>query len=129
MFRAAPAQYRRLSTMNGISPAETAMGLPTSSDSRRARLSASPSIASASLSIIALRSLGARVRRRRVDVLLGLSGGRIHPRTTDEQLPGLQRGRHLCASSDRGRPRRGRRSAPKYAESLGSGATLATRDW
>jgi len=58
MFRAAPAKYRRLSTMNGMSAPETAIGLPTSSDSRRARLSASPSIASASLSIIALRSFG-----------------------------------------------------------------------
>ena len=56
--RAAPAKNRRLSVMNGMSAAETEIGLPTSWASSSARVSASASIASASFSIIAERSLG-----------------------------------------------------------------------
>ena len=56
--RAAPAKNRMLSVMKGMSAAETEIGLPTSSASSLAMLSASASIASASFNIIAERSLG-----------------------------------------------------------------------
>src|SRR5437899_2119325 len=57
-MRAAPAKKRRLSTMNGMSAADTEIGLPTSIDSSLVSSSASASSASASFSIMAERSFG-----------------------------------------------------------------------
>ena len=57
-MRAAPAKKRRLSDMTGGSSRETAIGLPTFTDSSCASSSAFSSIRSASLSRISARSPG-----------------------------------------------------------------------